>query len=423
MEELFATACLAIDQEADALEQLSLTIWRNPELLFQERIAHDVLTNFLEERGFAVERGYKNVETAFRATWECQATGESEHKAPNIAVLCEYDALPEIGHACGHNQIAQLGVAAALGVKAVMEKHGRPVGKLTVLGTPAEEGGGGKIVLMEAGAFDDVHVAMMCHPCSENIALPETLAMQQYTITYHGKACHASASPWDGINALDAAIQAYNSISALRQQLKPTTRVHGIFTKGGTKANIIPDLTQLEYCIRAKDRRELEVVAQKVTKCWEGAAIATGCTVDIDHSQIGYSDINNNRTLAKIYEKHINMVEPDRRNFTETVPLSHLMINYLVLSGDNFHRAGTCPVGSTDMGNVSYVCPSIHPMYRIGAALNHSKEFTKESGTRPAFLLSQNQGKALALTAIEIMSDLGLLGEITAEFREKTGQK
>ncbi|XP_059167837.1 peptidase M20 domain-containing protein 2-like [Physella acuta] len=397
MEQLFATACLAIDQEADALEQLSLTIWRNPELLFQERIAHDALTNFLEERGFAVERGYKNVETAFRATWECPATGESEYKTPNIAVLCEYDALPEIGHACGHNLIAQLGVAAALGVKAVMEKHGRPIGKLTVLGTPAEEGGGGKIVLMEAGAFDDVHVAMMCHPCSENIAMPNTLAM--YTITYHGKACHASASPWDGVNALDAAIQAYNSISALRQQLKPTTRVHGIFTKGGTKANIISDLTQLEYCIRAKDRRELEVVAQKVTKCWDGAAIATGCTVDIDHSQIGYSDINNNRTLAKVYEKHINMVEPDRRNFTET-----------------------CPVGSTDMGNVSYVCPSIHPMYRIGAALNHSKEFTKESGTRSAFLLSQTQGKALALTAIEIMSDLGLLGEITAEFREKTGR-
>ncbi|XP_059156032.1 peptidase M20 domain-containing protein 2-like [Physella acuta] len=398
MEQLFATACLAIDQEADALEQLNLTIWKNPELLFQEKIAHDALTNFLEERGFSVERGYKNVETAFKATWECQTTGDKVDNAPNIAVLCEYDALPEIGHACGHNLIAQLGVAAALGVKAALEKLGRPIGKLTVLGTPAEEGGGGKIVLIEAGAFDDVDVAMMCHPSYANIFLPQVLALRQYTVTYHGKACHASAAPWEGVNALDAAVQAYNSISALRQQLKPTTRVHGIITKGGVKANIVPDLTEMEYFIRAENRRELDVVALKVTKCFESAAIATGCTVEIDDSQKIYADMINNRALAQVYEKHINTLEPNRRPVTDK------------------SRAG-----STDMGNVSYVCPSIHPMYYIGAAINHSKDFTKESGTRSAFLLSQNQGKALALTALEIMSDLDLLAGIQAEFREITG--
>ena len=226
--------CRTIDDHKDELIALSGDIWENPELSFEEFKAHELLTDYLEKESFAVERSYTGIKTAFRATF---GSGR-----PNVCVICEYDALPDIGHACGHNLIAEAGVAAGLGIKAAMEScQGGIKGWVTVLGTPAEEGGGGKILLIENGAFEDVDVAMMVHPAPLNFVSAPFLASCTYQITYTGKPAHAAAFPWEGVNALDAAVIAYNSISALRQQMKPDWRVHGVITGGRGRSNIIPD--------------------------------------------------------------------------------------------------------------------------------------------------------------------------------------
>ncbi|CAL1544856.1 unnamed protein product [Lymnaea stagnalis] len=397
MDQVLATACCsAIDDEADSLHKLSQVIWANPELLFKEKVAHDALTDFLEERGFAVERRYKNLDTAFRATWECAHDGNNT-KVPNVVIICEYDALPEIGHGCGHNLIAQAGAAAGIGVKAALEKFEKPMGKVTILGTPAEEGGCGKQVLIDAGAFDDVDVAMMCHPSNFSRNHMDILAARLGKVTYHGKPAHASAFPWEGVNALDAAVQAYNGISALRQQIKPTSRLHAIISKGGAKPNIIPDLAELELMARASLVKDLHGLIDKVNGCLNGAATATGCTVDISWEPYVYSDLQSNQAMLQVYDKHLPRFEPSPGP-----------------RGDN----GVA--GSTDMGNVSYVVPSIHPMYRIGEASNHTREFTAVAGEGKAQEPTQNQGKALALTALEIMSDLSLLENIQLEFKHMT---
>ena len=224
-------AATAIDSCSWELYELSSEIWRNPELGFKEYKAHELLTSFLEKKGFAVEHSFTGIETAFRATF---GSGR-----PNVCVICEYDALPEIGHACGHNLIAEAGVAAGLGLKTALESKNASKGRVTVLGTPAEEGGGGKVYLIENGAFEDVDIAMMVHPAPYTVLMPTFSAIGEFKITFTGKASHAAAFPWEGVNALDAAVLAYNSISVLRQQMKPTWCVHGIITNGGAKPNIM----------------------------------------------------------------------------------------------------------------------------------------------------------------------------------------
>ncbi|CAL1544857.1 unnamed protein product, partial [Lymnaea stagnalis] len=232
--------------------------------------------------------------------------------APNVFIICEYDALPEIGHGCGHNLIAQLGVAAGIGVKAALEKYGKPTGKVTILGTPAEEGGCGKQVLIDAGAFNDADVAMMCHPShvNQNEILLASSCMCK--VTYHGKSAHASVFPWDGVNALDAAVQAYNGLSALRQQIKPSSRLHTIISKGGVYPNIIPDLAELVLIARSGLKKDLNVLIDKINGCFKGAATATGCTVDISWEPHVYADMHPNQALLEVYNKHISQLEPAR---------------------------------------------------------------------------------------------------------------
>ncbi|PVD27947.1 hypothetical protein C0Q70_10523 [Pomacea canaliculata] len=278
-----------IDQHAEELHALSQAIWRTPELNFQEHFAHTLLTKFLEEKGFQVERSFK-LDTAFRATWGGETTS-----GPNVAVLCEYDALPEIGHGCGHNLIAEAGIAAGLGIKAAMETAGKPLGKLTVLGTPAEEGGGGKIELINKDVFKDVDVAMMVHPI--------------------------------------------------------------IIKNGGAKANIIPDFAELELIIRAETDADLKVLKDKLYNNFHAAASATGCSVEIIPEAVQYSAMVINSSLIKAYEANA----------------ADLDIQFEPVRAD-------VPRGSTDMGNVSHVVPSIHPMYSVGRnALNHTREFTEAS--------------------------------------------
>ena len=388
--ELKAIASVAIDSSKAELFEVSDQIWRNPELAFQETTAHGALTTFLERNGFAVERSFSGIKTAFRATF---GSGK-----PNVCVICEYDALPEIGHACGHNLIAEAGAAAGLGVKASLENSGAPKGTLTVLGTPAEEGGGGKQLLIDNGAFEDVDVAMMVHPASATALMPKFLAVAFLKIEFSGKAAHAAAYPWEGLNALDAAVMAYNNISVLRQQMKPDWRVHGVISNGGAKPNIIPEKSVLEYMIRAPDRIDLKHLVSRVRACFEAAALATGCQVEIENTAPSYDNLISNEILASLFAENLKYFNVP---FAKTTKLS----------------------GSTDMGNVSHVVPSIHPKYAIGSSREsvHTRSFTNITNIPTAHESTLTVAKCMAHTCLDILSSKQLLQEIRDAFEFDTG--
>ena len=386
---LKVTASAAVDGSSQELYELSSEIWKNPELGCKEHKAHELLTSFLERKGFAVERSFTGIETAFRATF---GSGR-----PNVCVICEYDALPEIGHACGHNLIAEAGVAAGLGLKAALESSDAPEGRLTIMGTPDEEGDGGKVNLIHNGAFDDVDIAMMVHPSPSNIIMPGFLALKQFSVTYTGKASHAGAFPWEGVNALDAAVLAYNSISVLRQQMKPTWRVHGVALSGGADPAVIPDKTVLLYNIRTPLKAELGTLEQKVVACFEAAAEATGCQVEIRQRGAVYDELLSNPLLGRLYAK----------NFETTC------------MGGQYELKRDLTI-STDMGNVSYTVPSIHPMYTIGSGeLNHTNEFRAVANTPDAHSATLTAAKAMAYTCIDVLTTEGLLEEIKEHFKTR----
>lgn len=388
MDKLKSAACEAIDNVSEGLHQISQDIWNNPELNYEEHHAHKVLTDFLENQGFNVERKYK-IDTAFRAVYGSTESG------PHVSVLCEYDALPEIGHACGHNLIAEAGVAAGIGIKAAFEAAGKPLGKVTVLGTPNEENYGGKIDLLNAGAFEDFDVSMMVHPRPLNLRRSEALCLDGVTVKYHGHAVHAAAFPWQGVNALDAAVLCYQTVSCMRQQMKPTWRVHGIITNGGAKPNIIPEYAELEFYIRAPTKSELEVLKEKIIGCFESAATGTGCKLEYTFSERPYLNVVSNKTLEETFVKNA------------------------ALLGLDFADSGSVdkPMGSTDMGNVSHVVPSIHPFFYIGtSAVNHTRDFTTASGDVKAQPYTLKQGKIMACTALDVFSKPDLLAQIKQDF-------
>ncbi|XP_071114151.1 peptidase M20 domain-containing protein 2-like [Haliotis cracherodii] len=386
-------ACREIDAHSADLNTLSQEIWKHPELQYAETFAHDYLSAFLEKHGFEVERNYK-LNTAFRAVFGQDGTG------PHVAILCEYDALPDIGHACGHNLIAEVGVAAGLGVKAALQATGSG-GKITVLGTPAEEGGGGKIDLIHANAFKGVDVAMMAHPAPFTAVDVFCLSREQCTIKFQGKASHAAGFPWDGINALDAAVLCYQNVSCLRQQMKPDWRVHGIIKNGGAKPNIIPELTELEYYLRTPSDDDMGVLKEKFIHCIMAAAAATGCKVEYDFDPKSYSNVVTNRSLAKAFTTNANTTG--------------------IVFTPKEKYAGLAS-GSTDMGNVSYVVPSIHPLFYVGVegCLNHTREFTTASGSPEAQPVTLNVSKALAMTAIDVYTLPGMLSDIKRDFKNDT---
>ena len=386
--EIKSVVTKAIDDSAQTLYKLSSEIWENPELCYEEHKAHNLLASFLEKEGFTVECSYTGIETAFRATF---GAGR-----PNVCVICEYDALPGIGHACGHNLIAEAGIAAGLGLKAAFESIGAPKGRVTVMGTPAEEAGGGKVYLIRNGAFDDVDLAMMVHPFPTSVVQPEALCITQLEVTYTGKAAHAAAFPWEGVNALDAAVMAYTSISALRQQMKPTWRVHGVITNGGAKPNIIPEKSSMLYYIRAPTEPELKILVERIMSCFKSAAVATGCQVEIKEPVRGpsYLNIKSNPILSDRYYKNITDLGVE------------------VIKKDAIS-------GSTDMGNVSYVVPSIHPMYAIGSGeVNHTKAFTAVANMPESHSATLTAAKAMAHTCIDVLTTEGLLAEVKASFEK-----
>ena len=387
--DLKAAASSVVDAHKQELKALSAGIWSNPELAYNEHGAHKLLTDYLEEKGFTVERGYTSLETAFRATF---GSGR-----PNVCVICEYDALPEIGHACGHNLIAEAGVAAGLGLKAALECGGAPKGRVTVMGTPAEEMGGGKIDLIVKGAFEDVDIAMMVHPFAGTLIRPNYNARRTLRAGYTGRAAHAAAYPWEGVNALDAVVTAYTSVGQLRQQMKPTWRVHSIVTKGGAKPNIIPEYAELLTYVRAPNMEELDILTEKVTQCYEAAAKGTGCLAEVESvkKEKVYVDLQQNSVLASSFSG-----------------------NYCNL-GATFEDVGDI-YASTDMGNLSYVVPSLHPNYAVGSGkeVNHSKAFTAVTNTPSAHDNTLLAAKAMAHTAIDVLATEGLLDEVKKHFKE-----
>ncbi|XP_075410893.1 xaa-Arg dipeptidase [Tenrec ecaudatus] len=398
-------AAECIERAAERLGALSRAIWSAPELAYEEHRAHRALTRFFEQEppaaSWAVQPHYK-LPTAFRAEWEPRAAGAppgAPGRPLHLGFLCEYDALPGIGHACGHNLIAEVGAAAALGVKGALEGLPGPAPpvKVVVLGTPAEEDGGGKIDLIEAGAFENLDVVLMAHPSQENAAYLPDVAEHDMTVKYYGKASHAAAYPWEGVNALDAAVLAYNNLSLLRQQMKPSWRAHGIIKNGGVKPNIIPSYSELIYYFRAPSMKELPVLTKKAEDCFRAAALATGCTVEIKGGAHDYYNVLPNKSLWKAY------MENGKK----------LGIEFI--SEDAMLRT---PSGSTDFGNVTFVVPGIHPYFSIGSnALNHTEQYTEAAGAQEAQFYTLRTAKALAMTALDVLFKPELLASVREDFR------
>ncbi|XP_047467697.1 peptidase M20 domain-containing protein 2-like [Mugil cephalus] len=385
-----------IDSHKDELHSLSRDIWSRPELAGNETHAHDRLVRYFSEgeQAWTVQSHYK-LPTAFRASWGPVGGGERGGHVLNVGFLCEYDALPGIGHACGHNLIAEVGAGAAAALRAAVEEQAElqvPV-KITVLGTPAEEDVGGKIDLINAGAFDDINLVFMAHPAQQDAAFLPTVTIEEVSVKYHGKASHASAYPWEGVNALDAAVLAYNNLSVLRQQLKPEWRLHGIIKHGGVKPNIIPAYTELEFYLRTPLLKDLCDLKAKAEACFRAAAVATGCQVEIIYPTHSYYNTLPNSTLADLYKSNGKAL------------------------GVQFPEEPADFSGSTDFGNVSFIVPGIHPFFYIGTeALNHTEEYTEAAGAEEAQLYSLRTAKALAMTAVDVLCCPDLLRQVREDF-------
>jgi amidohydrolase len=375
----------AVDRLAPELERLSRTIHAHPELAYREVKAAGWLSDFLTSQGFAVERGVAGVETAFRATVE---TGPG----PTVAILCEYDALPGIGHACGHNVIAMSGAGAGAALAAV--RDALPPGRIQVIGTPAEEGGGGKVKLIEGGVFRTVDAAMMIHGFDRWILHQDLLGIARVGFEFTGKAAHAAADPWEGVNALDAVIQTFNAVSMLRQQARPAARIHGIVTEGGAAPNIIPETAACVFYVRAPTLDYMWELHARVVACAEGAARATGCTMKVIHVEAPYEPLKRNDTLLGLFRGNMRAV-----GAVESPPLTDRM-------------------GSSDIGNVSQVIPAIQPMVQIvptGTAI-HSREF-EAAAVEPLAVEGLCQAaKTMAMTTYDLLADPALLKQARAEF-------
>lgn len=368
----------------EELFDISRTLYENPELSEQEFQASRLLAGYLERQGFAVEKPYLGVETGFRAEY----TGEK--KGLHIGLFCEYDALPEIGHGCGHNLICTASIGAALALKAAVDRFG---GTVTLFGTPAEETNGVKGVYGEKGAYDGIDIGMMAHPEGVSASSGTSLAIKAIQYDYFGKCSHAAFCPEEGINALDSVILLFNGINALRQHLKPDVRIHGIVSNGGTAANIVPEYASARFYIRAKDKAYLEQVEEKVRRIAEGAAQMTGARLETHYYEAAYDNMVTNLALSDAFDQNLR-----------------------TLTGEEIRPAEVG--GSMDMGNVSHFIPAIHPMVGLGDAslVVHTREFAEYTATDGGKRFLRNAAIALACTALDVMTDPTLYQKIRSEF-------
>jgi amidohydrolase len=373
----------AFDQEKKRLIEMARAIHRKPETGGNEVFAVELITGYLEKKGFKVWRGVGGLKTAFMASYG----GEGFH----VGFCSEYDALPEIGHGCGHNLIGIAGVAAGVALAAGLDGIN---GRVSIIGTPDEEDHGGKVDLVRTGVFDDVDAALMFHPgCSTRIHV-QSLACCDYQFIFHGKNAHAACEPWEGRNALDGVIQTFNGINALRQHLKDDVRIHGIISEGGLASNVIPDRAVADFCIRAIDNRSLGEVVQRVIACARGAAIATGTELEVKESDYPYDAMHSNRVLADVFAESLEE------------------------AGYNLKSPHTEGFGSIDMGNVSRVTPSIYSMVAITEKWipGHTKEFSALCDTDEAYEIMLTAARAMALTGLKVIQDTDLQKKIKEEF-------
>ena len=369
------------------LKELNEYIYKNPELGRKEFKACEAHKNLLKKYGFEIEENYIGIPTAYLAKYS------SEKKGIKIGYLAEYDALPEIGHGCGHNILGTTSIGAGILLKEYIDEFG---GEVLIFGTPAEETFGAKVDMAEAGCFDNIDVAMISHPTGKNHEKSGTSqAMEALQFTFRGKTAHAAGDPYNGINALDGVIQFFNSVNALRQQTKTSARIHGIISNGGEAANIIPDLAVSNFYIREATTKEMSKLSERVKNCAKGAALATGTSLEIENYEYTFKHLVTNEKLSSIYTKNLEL------QGIKDIPISD-------------------PTGSSDCGDVSHHCPTIHTYFPISKCelTGHSIEFAKATITEEAYKGMKEAIFALVMTGKDILSDPNLLKEIKDEFNQ-----
>lgn len=380
-----------IDSLSDTLLSVSHEIHAHPELAFEEHRAAALLADTLDAQGLPAERGVFTLETAFEARLPGHGDG------PTVAILAEYDALPGIGHACGHNLIATAALGATLGLQAVADAL---PGTVRLIGTPAEEKGGGKELMARAGAFEGVDAAMMIHPAGVNLTTMPCICVAEVEVVYHGRSAHASAMPHKGVNALDGLLLAYQAISNLRQHIRDEERIHGIITEGGQAPNIVPDRAVGSFYVRATTEKALEALKPRVQACFEAGAKGSGSEVEINWAGVDYLDLNTNWPLAGCFQ-----------TFGESL-------------GREFLSPGQLGgAGSTDMGNVSYRVPSIHPMLACSppSVVIHNPEFARWAGSEMGDQAALDGARAMALTTAEFLLNPALQAEVRQAFEVSKG--
>lgn len=374
----------AVDRLAPEIIGIVERLYDAPETGLLEHEASRFLGELLASHGYGLERGVAGMETAFRAS-----LGSG---GPTVAILAEMDALPVMGHACGHNIIAAAAVGAASALAAVL---GPAEGTVQVLGTPAEEQGIGKVVMIRAGIFDDVDFALMVHPSSRRQVLKHYLGLAKVRLTFSGRPAHAAAHPEEGVNALDAVIQTFNAVNALRQQLRQDVRLHGIITDGGVAPNIIPARAACFFYVRADDLDEVESVRQRLLACAQGAALATGCTLKAEDEGNVLAPLKVNHAFSALYSRQLSRL--------------------------GLPEAGAPPdrnKGSSDIGNVSQVVPTIHPHVPLGPGVHiHTEEFARATVSPRGREAALEGARALALTVLDLLSDPLVRQEIQNEFQ------
>lgn len=376
----------AIQAELNPVFEIARYLYENPELGYEEVKACERLCAAFEQYGFAVEKGIYDIPTAFQAVYD------SGKKGPTIAFCAEYDALPEIGHGCGHNLICTMALAAAAGLKTVLPEIG---GRVIVLGTPAEETSGAKVLMAEKGAFDGADVALMAHPSSKSEESGSSLAMTALQFQFFGKAAHAAAAPEMGINALDGVIQLFNGINALRQHMPKDVLFHGIISHGGAAPNIVPDFAEARFYIRAAKKSTVAWAVEKVHGIAEGAALMTGARVEISNFELSYDDLNTNQML------------------NQAVAANQAGLGDTVLKAQEGH-------GSLDLGNVSYVVPCVHAWigFNDPSLVVHTREFADRTVSPRGKEILFTGACTLAFSACDVILQPDLLSEIKREFRE-----
>ena len=385
VDEIKTRACNLIDSNADELVRVSHEIHDHPEQNYEEVFASELLTRTANGLGVPVELGAFDCATGFSGD---VGTG------PTVCIMSEYDALPEIGHGCGHNIIAAAGLGAAIALASLAKETG---GRVRYMGTPAEEGGGGKILMARNGALTGVDLAMMVHPADADLATIDAIALQQLLVEYSGQESHAAAAPHLGRNALDAAVLGYMAVATLRQHILPTERVHGIFLKSGDKPNIVPSEASTEWYVRSDNVTSLAALKPRVLASLESGAHACGCSVSHEWIGAAYADMVTNNTMGAMYANNAM-----RLGRTVSDP----------------RQGGHRVVGSTDMGNVSHLVPSIHPMIASapsGTSI-HTKQFAHFARSPMADKAVLDGAKAMAMTAIDYWTSPERQVAVAAEF-------